>query len=68
MIETTDAATLRHLHVIMQGFILDITPAINEKMNRNLDLNVQKPDVIRLARAYVEEPQKECGSSWSVKK
>ncbi len=58
MIETTEAAMLRELHLIMLQFITDITPSINEKMHRNLDINLQKPDVMQLARAYFQQSEK----------
>jgi hypothetical protein len=59
MIDTTDAAMLRQLHLMMLLFIKDITPNIEEKMKRNVDINVQKPDIMRLARSFFEEPDKE---------
>lgn len=56
MIETTDAAMLRELHVIMLQFIHNLTPSINEKMRKNLDINLQKPNLMLLARAYFDSP------------
>ena len=61
MMDTTDAAMLRELHVIMLVFIRDITPTINEKMHKNVDLNVQKPDVMHLAGVYFAQPDKARG-------
>jgi hypothetical protein len=58
MIETTDAAMLRELHVIMLQFIHNVTPSINEKMRKNLDINVQKPNLMLLARAFFDSPDK----------
>jgi hypothetical protein len=54
MIETADVATLRELHIIMLRFIHNLTPSINEKMRKNLDLNCQKPTIMLLARTYFD--------------
>ena len=34
--------------------IHDITPSVNDKMRKNLEVNVQKPNIVELAKVYCQ--------------
>jgi len=54
MIECSDVEVLSEVHSKMVEIVTDITPSINEKMRKNLEFNLQKPNIVELAKVYTQ--------------
>ena len=54
MIECSEVDVLQVIHSKMLHVIHDVTPSVDDKMRKNLEVNLQKPNIVELAKVYCQ--------------
>merc|ERR1719495_1629015 len=52
MVDYSEIDDLVNMHNKMRVIVQDVTPSINDKMRKNLDVNLQKINIVELAKVY----------------
>ena len=54
MIECSEVDLLQVIHSKMLHVIKEVTHSVDEKMRKNLEVNLQKPNIVELAKVYCQ--------------